>query len=272
MKKSTLSVLITSYKNASLLKLCIESFQKNLKGLNYEIIVADSETGEEIRDLMREDFPKIKFLPNKENVGFGALFNQLLKKAKGEYYFISNADIIVKDNAVQKLLQNLKGDETIGLVGPKLINFDNSVQPSFFRFYRLSTVFYRRTFLGKLPWAKKELERFLMKSEKKRKPFEADWLMGSALMVRASVAQKVGPMDSRFFMYFEDVDWCWRVWENGFKVLHNPEVRVYHYHGKASANKGILRAILFNKYTRMHVSSAIKFFWKHKTLGWRLPY
>ena len=121
-------------------------------------------------------------------------------------------------------------------------------------------------------FAKKELERFLMKNVKKNQPFEVDWLMGSALMFRATTAKKIGPMDRRFFMYFEDVDWCWRSWENGLKVIHNPLVRVYHYHGKQSANKGILKAIFFNKYARIHIQSAIKFFWKHRTLGWKLPY
>ncbi len=272
MKKPNLSILITSYKNASLLRLCIESFQKTLKKIDYEIIVADSETTEEIGDLMREKFPEISFILNKKNVGFGILVNQLLAKAQGKFNFLVNADIIIKDNAVEKLMNCLKKDEKIGVIGPRLINFDNSIQPSFFKFYKITTVIYRRTFLKKLPWAKKELEQFLMKNVKKNRLFEADWLMGSALMFRATTAKKIGPWDNRFFMYFEDVDWCWRIWENGFKVVHNPLVKVYHYHGKQSANKGILRAILFNKYARIHIQSAIKFFWKHKTLGWKLPY
>lgn len=271
-KRNKISVLITSYKNASLLKLCINSFKENLKGISHEIIVADSETDEEIRDLMREHFPEIEFISNKENVGYGALFNQLLKKAKGQYYFVVNADIIIKDDAIKKLLSYLKENPEVGVVGPKLINFDNSIQASFFRFYRITTVIYRRTFLKRLPWAKRELDRFLMKDIKKNKPFECDWIMGSALMMRAETAEKVGHMDDRFFMYFEDVDWCWRVWEKGFKVVYNPLVRVYHYHGKASANKGILRAILFNEYARVHIKSAVQFFWKHKTLGWKKPY
>jgi GT2 family glycosyltransferase len=272
MKKPKLSVLITSYKNAPLLKLCINSFKENLTDLSYEIIVADSETEEDVRDLMREDFPKIKFIANKKNVGYGFLFNQLLKKAQGDFYFVVNADIIIKDNAVQKLIKYLEENPKVGVVGPKLINFDNSIQASFFRFYRITTIIYRRTFIKKMPWAKRELDRFLMKNVKKTKPFECDWIMGSALMMKSETAKKIGFMDSRFFMYFEDVDWCWRVWEKGLKVVYNPLVKVYHYHGKASANRGILRAVLFNKYARIHIESAIKFFWKHKTLGWKKPY
>ncbi len=272
MNKPKLSILITSYKNASLLKLCINSFKENLKGLSYEIIVADSETGEEIKDLMKEDFSEIEFIANKKNVGYGFLSNQLFKKAQGDFYFIVNADIIIKDDAVQKLLNYLENNPEVGVIGPKLINFDNSTQASFFRFYRITTIIYRRTFLKNLPWAKKELNRFLMKDIRKNKPFECDWIMGSALMMRSETAEKVGFMDARFFMYFEDVDWCWRVWENGLRVVYNPLVKVYHYHGKASANKGILKAVLFNKYARIHIESAIKFFWKHKTLGWKKPY
>ncbi len=64
-------------------------------------------------------------------------------------------------------------------------------------------------------------------------------------------------------MYFVDVDWCWRFWQVGYRVVYNPTVQVAHYHGKASLNNGVVRAILLNKYTRIHISSALKFFKKH---------
>lgn len=124
-------------------------FQKNLKKLDYEILVADSETTEEIQDMMRENFSEIKFISNKKNIGYGGLVNQLLKEAKGDYYFVVNADIIIKDDSVKKLINYLKKNSEVGIVGPKLINFDNSIQPSFFRFYRITTVLYRRTFFKK---------------------------------------------------------------------------------------------------------------------------
>ena len=93
-----------------------------------------------------------------------------------------------------------------------------------------------------------------------------DWLMGSVLMVRREAINKIGPMDERFFMYFEDVDWSRRFWHNDYKVIYYPESVAYHYHQRESNSKlGILDAI-FNKKTRWHIKSAISFFWKYRDL------
>ncbi|MFO7807090.1 MAG: glycosyltransferase family 2 protein [Candidatus Moraniibacteriota bacterium] len=268
-----LSIIVTSYKNPALLELCLNSLLDNIREVEYEIIVCDGETEEDTYYMMRNKFSKVNFIPHQENVGFGGLVNSGLKEAKGDYCFIINGDIIIKEKkAVKELLDFYKKSERAGIVSPKLINFDNSVQESCFRFYKISTIVYRRTFLKKFSFAKKELNRFLMKDIKKeKKPVDADWIMGSAMFASKENIKMVGGMDRRFFMYFEDVDWCWRFWENGFRVIYNPGIKVYHYHGKQSANKGVLKAVLFNKYARIHLLSALKFFWKHKTLGWKNP-
>jgi GT2 family glycosyltransferase len=98
---------------------------------------------------------------------------------------------------------------------------------------------------------------------KTKDSIEVDWVMGSTIAMSKKSLEKIGRMDERFFMYFEDVDWCWRCWENDLKVVYRPELSVYHYHGAQSSNKNVLRAVLFNKYSRIHIASAIKFFLKH---------
>ena len=261
-----LSIIVTVYGKTELLELCLDSIRQNLKNSNidYEIIVASSATEESAKDLMREKYPDLTFIMNKENKGFGYVANQGIKRAKGEYLFIINHDIIIKDNAIEELLHYLETHPDVGLVGPRLINFDGSIQDSAYRFYTWKTILYRRTFFGKFSFAKKHLERFLLKKEtNENKIIEVDWLMGSAMMTTAEAVKKVGLFDERFFMYFEDVDWCWRFWQAGYKVVYNPTVQVAHYHGKASLNKGVIRAILFNKYTRIHITSAVKFLLKH---------
>lgn len=265
MENKELSIIITAYKKAELLELCINSIKKNIGNkIDYEIIVVDSETEEDISDLMIDKFPKITFLKNKKNQGFGKLVNQGLKRARGEYLFIINHDIIIKGSAIQELLTFIKKNKTVGLVAPRLINFDGRIQPSAFRFYSWKTILYRRTFLGKLPFAKKYLDEFLFKKEMdKREVVDVDWVMGSAMMVSRRAVEIVGKFDESFFLYFEDVDWCRRFWENNYRVVYNPAVTVAHYHGKASGNKGAVRAVLLNKYTRIHIKSAIVYFWKY---------
>jgi len=268
MKNVELSIIITSYKKPELLELCINSIRKNIENeIDYEIIVGDSETEEGTLDLMNDKFPEIIFLANKKNVGFGKLVNQGIEKSKGRYLFIINHDIIIKGGAIQELLAFIKKNNTVGIVAPKLINFDGRIQFSAFQFYSLKTIIYRRTFLGNFSFAKKYLNKFLLKDEvASGKIIDVDWVMGSAMMMSRDAVNKVGGIDSRFFMYFEDVDWCRRFWENGYRIVYNPNVTVAHYHGKASGNQGAVQAILLNKYTRIHIKSALVYFWKYR---WR---
>lgn len=261
--KPQLSIIITSYKNPNLLRLCINSLKENIKDVDYEIVVCDGDTEERTYDLMREEFSKIKFIPSSQNGGFAFLVNQGLETAEGDYFFIINADIIIKNNSVKELLDFLKKNQDIGMVGPKLINFDNSIQPSCFRFYTVSLILYRRTFLKRFSFARKKLSEFLMDDQDKGKILEADWIMGSAMMISRKNLEKVGKVDRRFFMYFDDVDWCWRFWENNFRVVYYPLTEVYHYHGKQSTSQSAMGAVLVNKYTRIHIASAFKFFSKH---------
>jgi len=93
---------------------------------------------------------------------------------------------------------------------------------------------------------------------------EVDWLMGSALMVKMEAIKKVGLLDERFFMYFEDVDWARRFWENGYKVVCFQKAQMYHYHYKSSDKGRGALDLFFNKQARVHLESALKYFWKYR--------
>lgn len=258
-----LSIIITSYKSPELLKVCIDSIKKDCSLNDYEIIVAESEAQEETGLIMRENFPEIKFLPFKENVGFGFLVEKAYAQSTGEYILILNGDIIIKKNSIEKLLEYIKSHTDVGIVGPKLLNFNETFQPSCFRFYSPLTIIYRRTFLGKMWFAKKHLDRFTMKEFDHQTEQEVDWLMGSALMTMRLAISKVGMMDQRFKMYFEDTDWCRRFWENGYKVIYLPDSEMYHYHGKGSDSKSVWKSLFSNQLTWIHIISAFKFFTKY---------
>ncbi len=262
-----LSIIITNYKNPDLLRLCINAIRKNVNNIEYEIIVADSDTEEVTEMMMREEFPEIKFFPFFENViytvGLQTLIKTGIESSTGEYLLILNGDIMVESGSVEKMLDYLKKDISIGILSPKLLNFNGTYQDSCFRFYKPITVLYRRTFLGKMPFAKKHLDWFLMRDYDREKPSNADWIMGSVMMIPKKAIQKVGPMDSRFLMYMEDVDWCRRFWENGYRVVYYPMAQMLHYHGKGSGKNGFFYSIFFNKLTWIHISSAIKYFIKY---------
>ncbi len=258
-----LSIIITSYRNPDLLKVCLNSVKKNLDGLSFEIIVADSATEERTEMMMREEFPDVSFFPFEKNVGFQALLKKGLDESKGDYLLLLNGDILVKPGSIKSLYDYVSQNPSVGIVGPKLLNFNETLQDSCFRFYEPMTIVYRRTFLGKTSFGKKHLDWFLMKDQDHEKILEVDWLMGSALMLSRKALEKVGYMDPRYFMYMEDVDWCRRFWENGYKVVYYPLSVMHHYHGKISGKKGVIHSLLLNKYTWIHISSAIKYFRKY---------
>lgn len=258
-----LSIIITSYRNPSLLKLCIDSIQEHIGDIDHEIISCDSATQEDTEMMMREDYPHVKFFPFEKNVGLQPLFRTGIENSSGDYLLILNGDMIIKKDSIQKLLKYIEENEDVGMVGPQLLNFNETWQPSCFRFYKPMTIVYRRTFLKKLPFAKKHLDWFLMSDYDRKEPRNVDWLMGSAMMVSRNAIEKVGTTDPRFFMYMEDVDWCRRFWENGFRVVYFPDAKMIHYHGKGSGKGGVLKSLLLNKLAWVHISSALKYFKKY---------
>jgi len=303
-----LSIIVNHYRTPEILRICLRSIKENLKeaGFDWEIILTDVATIEKTSEMMENEFSEVVFIPNEENIGFGKSVNAAIKKARGDYFFIANADIIIDEKgAIQKLLDFIEKNRDVGMVGPRLLNVNDTIQQSCFRFYTPLTVICRRTFLGKTFLGKKVLNNFLMSDVFKNKkitepissrrslsaedsdektraslessaerlqrgeitePISVDWLMGSAMMVRKSDLEKVGIFDERFFMYFEDVDWSRRFWENNLKVIYFPQAVMYHYHFQSSKKSSLFNSLL-TKYARIHIKSALKYFVKYKFKG-----
>ena len=152
-----LSIAINGYKNPELLRLCLKSIFEHMSGsgIDFEVLVADSATEEDTEMLMREEYPEVRFFPFKENVGFKTLVNTSIEEARGEYILLINSDILLTPQAVPKMLAYLKSHPEIGILGPRQLNFNGTLQQSAYRFYRPITILYRRTFLGRLPFGKK---------------------------------------------------------------------------------------------------------------------
>lgn len=260
------SIAINSYKSPELIRLALLALKKHLARVDfsYEILLVDSATEEATEMLMREEFPEVRFFPFADNVGYGRLINQSVVAAQGEYIFFINADIIVEASTIPKLLAYADAHPEIGLLGPKQLNFDGSLQESCLRYYRPMTILYRRTWLKYTQWGRRHLDWFTMKDYDHHTPKMVDWLTGSALFCRKTAAEKVGPLDPIFFMYMEDVDWCRRFWEQGLKVCYYPEAIVYHYHAKGSARGGFFFSLLMNRLTWYHIGSALKYFMKYR--------
>ncbi|MBU2564316.1 glycosyltransferase family 2 protein [Patescibacteria group bacterium] len=251
-----ISIIITHHKTPELLHVCVESIKKTFK--DCEIIICDSEADKKI------DIKDVQVLSFKKNTGYAFLVNQGIKKSKGEYVLILNADIVVLEDSIQKMLNYMEKYEKIGILGPQLIDFTGNIQISCFAYPTISSIVARRTPFKKLKRGKNILNKFTIKEWDRTTTREVDWIQGSAIMVRKKAIDKIGLMDERFFMYFEDVDWCRRFWQKGYKVVYYSKARMAHYYHRASKKFGAILDVVLNKQSRIHIYSALKYFKKWK--------
>jgi GT2 family glycosyltransferase len=258
-----LSIIIVNYDTGPLTAACIESILRQELPFSFEIIVIDNASHDESASHLTSDFPEITVLANDKNVGLAAGVNRGLAAAKGDYYLILNPDIIVLPKALETLVSFLQKHKDVGMVGGQLISPNGEIQDSCYRFYTPLTVIYRRTWLGKTRRGRQDVARLLMKDFDHRSVRDVDWLMGACLLVRGAAVREVGGMDERFFLYFEDVDWCRRFWEAGWRISYVPQAQFSHYHQRSSEQRGIFR-LLSNWILREHIKSAFKYFSKHR--------
>ncbi len=264
-----LSIVIVHYKSLEMLERCIESLYQTIQKTPFEIIAVGSASDGTSEKILAQRYPDVSYITFSENIGYPKAVNAGIIKTRGDQVLVLNHDIVATEGAIDEMSRFLKEEGSrsrIGMVGPKLLDMQGNHQYSAFRFYTPFTILARRTPLGKLPQGIKETERFLLKDkdiESVKAPQQTDWLMGSALLVSREALNKIGLMDERFFMYFEDVDWARRFWENGYSVVYVPQAILHHVHGKASDALGVLD-ILLNKMTWIHLQSAVLYFWKYK--------
>ncbi len=200
-----------------------------------------------------------------DNKGFGGGQNVALKRVEARYYFLANPDLLFDQtpHAVAQLVAWMDKHPLVGMAGPQLINYDGSLQYSCYSFPSLFAQIARRLSLDKrYKRLKRRVSQLLMNDFDHSRTAPVDWIMGSAMMIRAQALRHVGGFDERFFMYFEDCDLCRRFWSHGWPVYYVPSVRITHGHRRQSASVPGIKALLLNPLTRVHVVSWIKYFYK----------
>ena len=257
-----LSIIILTYKDTELLKQCLASiFKADLK-LDYEIIIVDNGSSDPSIDELKS-FERVKLIKSAKNLGFSGGNNLGLKKAQGDYILILNPDVMIVPGGIEKMIEFLKTNHRVGLVGPKLINEDGSLQYSCRKFYKFLTLLYRRTFLGKLFFGAKESERILMQNVSHDDDMPVDWLLGACFLTTREAIAKVGLLDERFFLYYEDMDWCRRFWVADLQVYYLANTKFVHLYKRDSASKIINLALFY------HLQSWLKY--SLKWVGKKLP-
>lgn len=217
-----LSIIIVQFKGLEWTLQCLRSLTKCAIGLSYEIIVVDNHSNDHSVQVLREHHPSITIYEMDDNKGFGAANNVGAYLAKGEYLFFLNNDTEIEHDCFTPLVDYLKHNPNVGIVGPQLRYPDQRFQLSY----------------GKFPTPINEYRtKKQLRNEHRIKPpqipMNVDWVTGAALCIPKNLFLRIGGFDEGFFMYFEDVDLCRRVRNEGFTIVYHPTCYLIHHRGKS---------------------------------------
>ncbi|MCX6782108.1 MAG: glycosyltransferase family 2 protein [Candidatus Magasanikbacteria bacterium] len=233
-------------------------------GLNFGIAVIDNSSGEAVEELEKK-YTNLRVLRQERNMGFGYSHNRAFEAVTAKYYFILNPDteFPAGQNFLRRLVKFMDENPKIGMAGPKIFYPDGSLQYSCYRFPSFFQPVFSRTSAGQTETGKKATGRYLMKDFDHNLSIPVDWVMGSAMIFRRAAYEQIGGFDERYFMYAEDSDLCRRLWEAGWAVYYVHDIHLRHTHGRASAKvPGVFRALIKNPFTRVHIYSWLKYFFK----------
>lgn len=219
-----LSIVIVNYNTRKLVLSCIKSL-KSKTSFKAEVIVVDNGSTdgsiETLRKLQKNG--EIAFIENKNNLGFSKANNRGIKKAKGRYILLLNSDTEVEPGSIERLYRFAKTKDDAGVVGARLVLPDGTVQKSCFNFPTVVNAV-REYWLG-------QKDAFGNFAPTGKETTEVDAVVGAAFLITPKALKDVGLLDERYFMYFEDMDYCRRIWRSGLKVYYFPESVIKHYHG-----------------------------------------
>lgn len=236
------SIVIVSYNVSQILSECLNSLEsfKN----KYSVWVVDNASVDFTAKNIKDKYPWVKLLENKKNLGFAKANNQALKQIKSKYVFLLNPDAEVVDDAIDKMIGFMERNNDVGILGPKLINEDGSLQKERSSFPGLFDQILLLLKLHRTP----KLNKFVYPDYDYEKNSEAEHLMGSALMVRKKVFDEIGYFDEDFFVWFEEVDLEKRAKEAGWKIVYYSEAQVKHLVGRSTRQLNpFIRQTIWNK-------------------------
>lgn len=240
MKAPDVSIITVNWKVADLTARMLRSVAQHTKDVSYEIFVVDNASDDAIRETVagfREAYPDIpvRFIGNERNLGFAAANNLAISQSSGRYVLLLNPDTSVKDDAISKMVGWLDAHSDIGVAGPRLLNADGTVQPSVRAFPRVLDQTLILLKLHHLARNLSPLQTYFADDVDYTKTQDVDQVMGAAFFVRREVFTKIGLLDEAYFIWFEEVDFCRRAKEAGFRVVYAPVADIVHHGGQSFA-------------------------------------
>lgn len=234
-----LSIVIVNWNTKDYIVNCLESLLKQDIVGNLEIIVVDNASTDGSTAVVQERFPSVKLICNDNNLGFAKANNMGIKQCSGDYICLVNSDIVALRDSLKNMIDYMSKYPEIGMLGPRILNPDMTLQPSCMGFPTLWNIYCRSFALDVLFPASELFGGRLMGYFAHDTIQNAEVLNGCFLMVSRKALAEVGLLDETFFIYGEDVDWCKRFKNAGWGVVFYPYAEAIHYGGASSSNAPI---------------------------------
>lgn len=232
-----LSVIIVSYNTQDLLSTCLNSVFSNSKNVNIEVIVVDNNSSDRSVQFVKQEFPNVKVIQNSTNLGFAKANNLGIKAASGKYLLLLNSDTIILDDALTKMVNWMNNNSKAQVATCKLLNEDKSVQPTGGYFPTIKRIFFWQFFLDDIfPL----LKAFHPKPSFYSKERELDWITGAFFLIRKEVIDRIGVLDEDFFMYAEELEYCFRIKKAGLRIFYTPITNIIHLGFKSGSKEKAL--------------------------------
>jgi GT2 family glycosyltransferase len=232
--KMNLTVIIVNWNVKNFLKGCLESIYRFTRGIEFEVFVVDNNSSDGSRDMVKADFPQVRLIENSQNLGFAASNNIALKECASEYVLLLNPDTELADNSLKAMVEYMDAHAEAGCIGCKLFFGDGSLQHSCRTFPSIFTDLMDNLFLAWIFPRSTFFNSYRMGYWSHDHVREVDVPAGACLMVRYDIIRSIGFFDTRFFLYYDEIDLCRRIKNGGWKIFFVPYMKIIHYSNKSS--------------------------------------
>ncbi len=222
------SIVIVNWNVCPWLAKCLKTIETYTKSVTYEVIVVDNASRDGSVGMVKSDFPQVKLIALRQNLGFAQGNNRGLKIARGRHILFLNPDVELIGDAIGPMVRYLDAHANVGAVGCRLLNSDRSLQHSIGRFTRLSN-------LAREYFLREKADRAVGVPHPDRAT-TVDVVLGACLLVRGDVCRAMGGFDERYFMYHDETDLCLTLKQQGFRTVYYPEVSMIHHGSKSSTS------------------------------------
>ncbi|MBI5464320.1 MAG: glycosyltransferase [Ignavibacteriales bacterium] len=261
-----LSVIIVNYNVQEFLQNALMSLQKASRGLRAEFFVVDNASSDGSVEMIRKKFPGVQLIVSRQNEGFAKANNIALRRARGEYVLLVNPDTVVQEDTLRAMKDFFQTHRDAGMVGCRILNPDGTFQLACRRGFPTPWVAFTKIMgLSAMFPASKFFGRYNLTFKSPDETYEVDAISGSCMMLRRKVYEEVGGLDEDFFMYGEDLDWCYRIQRAGWKIFYLHATSIIHYKGESTRRSSIDEVKMFYEAMRLfvekHLGASRTFLW-----------